>query len=139
MKSKKVYGIRGLLEWHGTVDSNGVRMKVDFTNGSVTSYGVAPATFTTSDELTQHILENSEQFKSGRISVVQVIPIPGTEEEKAEPKLRAAVETIEVADKTEAIEWLKEHYPDKGYTSVKLRTKTAFDEACKECGVEFKF
>lgn len=46
---------------------------------------------------------------------------------------------IKVADKPDAIEYLKESFPEKGYTAVKLRTKTAFDAACKECGVEFVF
>ena len=46
---------------------------------------------------------------------------------------------IKVADKPDAIEYLKERFPEKGYTAVKLRTKTAFEAACKECGVEFVF
>lgn len=46
---------------------------------------------------------------------------------------------IEVADKSEAIEYLKEHYSDKNYSATGLRTKGAFEAACKECGVEFVF
>lgn len=46
---------------------------------------------------------------------------------------------IEVADRSEAIEYLKEHFAEKNYTATSLRTKTAFDAACKECGVEFVF
>lgn len=46
---------------------------------------------------------------------------------------------IKVADKNEAIEYLKEHFSEKGYTATSLRTKTAFEAACKECGVEFVF
>ena len=46
---------------------------------------------------------------------------------------------IKVADKPDAIEYLKERFPEKGYTAVKLRTKTAFEAACKECGVEFYY
>ena len=46
---------------------------------------------------------------------------------------------IKVADKSDAIEYLKERFPEKGYTAVKLRTKTAFEAACKECGVEFDY
>lgn len=46
---------------------------------------------------------------------------------------------VKVADKSDAIEYLKEKFPEKGYTAVKLRTKTAFEAACKECGVEFVF
>ena len=160
MKSRKIYGIVGLLEWHGIVNSNGVNMKVEFTNGSVTAYGVAPATFTTENALTQHILENSDQFKSGRIRLLKVVELPeeksaapepsteekaenpaaeATPEEKGEEDGTGEVQVIEVADKSEAVEYLKEHYEDKEYTSFKLRSKDAFDAACKECGVEFVF
>ena len=46
---------------------------------------------------------------------------------------------VEVADKNEAIEYLKEHFAEKNYTATQLRTKTAFEAACKDCGVEFVF
>ena len=148
-KVLKIYGMRGLLEWHGVVNSNGLTMHVDFVNGSVTAYGVAPATFMTRDALTQHILEHSEQFKSGRIRLERVIALPGEEEEGdaqragEDERGRESVEddgervAVAVADKQEAIEWLKEHHPEKGYTSVKLRSKSAFESACAECGVSF--
>lgn len=45
---------------------------------------------------------------------------------------------VSVADKGDAIEYLKEHF-DASFTSVKLRTKSAFDAACRECGVVFEF
>ena len=46
---------------------------------------------------------------------------------------------VEVADRSEAIEYLKEHYPDRNYTATSLRTKAAFDAACNECGVIFVY
>ena len=151
MKTKKVYGIHGLLEWHGVVVTPGAKMKVDFTNGSVTANGVSPATFTTSDPLTQHIMEHSDQFKGGRIKLIQVIQLPGDEDD-VEPKSDdvdepsdpgtvddVTVEKVTVGGKMEAIEYLKEHFPEKNYTSVGLRSKAAFQAACKECGVEFVF
>jgi uncharacterized short protein YbdD (DUF466 family) len=48
------------------------------------------------------------------------------------------VRTVGVPDKAAAIEWLKENYPDKGYTTTKLtRSKEEFNNACAECGVVF--
>jgi hypothetical protein len=45
---------------------------------------------------------------------------------------------VDVPDKAAAIEWLKENYPDKGYTTTKLtRSKEEFNNACAECGVVF--
>ena len=166
MKYIKTYGINGLLEWHGTIHSNGIKMNVSFTNGSVTAYGVAPATFTTKNELTQHIIESSQGFKSGRIKLVRKqeievkeVPVEVAAEEP-HPAEKLTVETageaagttageadedgdaptkVKVDSKTEAIEWLKDNYPDKGYTSVGLRGKEAFEKAQKECGVVFEF
>ena len=43
------------------------------------------------------------------------------------------------ADKPDAIEYLKEHFPEKGFTATKLRTDAAFLAACEECGVQFTF
>lgn len=165
MKAIKTYGINGLLEWHGTLQSHGIKMKVDFTNGSVTAYGVAPATFTTKDELTQHIIENSEMFKKGRIKVIKSVMLPEeqpkqqpkpaamapkpeptgdakpaaavTEEEAGEPAAADGGNVVKVSDKSEAIEWLKEHFPEEGYTAVKLRTMAAVIEAGKKHGVVF--
>ena len=65
-----------------------------------------------------------------------------------EPKENAAAveepvpgipEAITVADKYDASEYLKEHFPDKNYTSSGLRTKSAFEAACNECGVVFAY
>lgn len=156
----KTYGINGLLEWHGIINSNGIKMRADFTNGSVTAYGVAPATFTTKHELTQHIIENSDEFKSGRIRLVSKTLILGSENEAPaiepeateevevivpndeapaeEPQVsEGGVQKIKVSDKAEAVEWLKEHYPEKGYNGFNLRGKDAFAAAQKECNVEF--
>ena len=149
MKYIKTYGMHGLLEWHGAVTFGATKMNVSFTNGTTSAYGVAPATFTTKDEFTQFIIENCDKFKSGRIRLVSSHPIAGTEEPEPvvaeEPKVESAeqeeakpeVQEIDVADKAEAVEWLKEHYPEKGYTGFKLRGKEAFENACKECGVKF--
>ena len=46
---------------------------------------------------------------------------------------------LHAGDKSEAIEYLKEHYPERNYTATSLRTKAAFDAACADCGVEFVF
>ena len=145
----KTYGIHGLLEWYGTVSCNGVTMKVAFTNGSVTAMGVSPATFTTKSELSQFVIENSDQFKQGRIKLIRETNIPDPVKKSASTPTPApaasnaeptptTVRTVDVPDKAAAIEWLKENYPDKGYTTTKLtRSKEEFNNACAECGVVF--
>lgn len=48
------------------------------------------------------------------------------------------VTVIEVADKAEAVEYLKEHF-NPSYTATQLRTKAAFEAACAEHKVKFVF
>lgn len=48
-------------------------MKVSFTNGTLTTYGIAPATFTTSDPLTQFVIEHCDKFKRKEIEIVRTV------------------------------------------------------------------
>lgn len=63
----------------------------------------------------------------------------GAQEQADGDEETTGVEPIVVADKSEAIEYLKEHFPDREYTATGLRGKAAFDAACKACGVTFVF
>lgn len=47
------------------------------------------------------------------------------------------VQTIEVGCKADAVEWLKDHFPTKGYNGNNLRANAAFEAACNEAGVRF--
>lgn len=137
---KKTYGIYGLLEWHGFIESHGVKMKVHFTNGSVTAHGVAPATFTTSSKLTQHIIENSEKFKSGRIFIASSVELPRPAEsaeragEKEEDAPAIDKSKIEVTSLAEARDYLVENH---GVASSKLRSRAQIMEQAAAYGVEF--
>ena len=64
--------------------------------------------------------------------------------EPDETMSRIERQTLEMADIILAVSerfclWLKEHYPDKGYTQRGLRNKADFDAACQECGVVFSY
>lgn len=50
-------------------------MKVPFVDGSLSAMGVNPATFTTENFMVQHAIENSNDFKRGRIKVINVIEL----------------------------------------------------------------
>ena len=200
---RKTYGVSGLMDWTTQIKTGKVSVSVHFTGGALTAYGVTPAKYSTSNPFFQSVIENSEQFKSGRIMLLGEMEVPddaATKARKARKAAKAAEkpakeeqspvtettvpetpapvvdepvtpttpakespaeseqptdetqdETLQgdgddadggkimVADKPDAIEYLKERFPEKGYTAVKLRTKTAFDAACKECGVELMF
>ena len=200
---RKTYGVSGLMDWTTQIKAGKGSVSVHFTGGALTAYGVTPAKYSTSNPFFQSVIENSKQFKSGRIELLGTMEVPddaATKARKARMAAKAAekpakdeqspvTETpvpetpapvvkepvtpttpaeetpaeevqptgetqdetlqgdgedadggkIKVADKNEAIEYLKEHFPDKNYTSSGLRTKTAFEAACKECGVVFVY
>lgn len=200
---RKTYGVSGLMDWTTQIKAGKGSVSVHFTGGALTAYGVTPAKYSTSNPFFQSVIENSKQFKSGRIEllgtmevpddaatkarkarlaakaaampvkegqntvqenavsetptpvaeepVTPTVPVEETSAEEVQPTGETQDETlqgdgedadggkIKVADKSDAIEYLKEKFPEKGYTAVKLRTKTAFEAACKECGVEFVF
>lgn len=76
MKKKKItYGVYGMMEYQAIIKIGRATLKVLFTDGSMTSIGQNPAKYTTSDFLTQHAIENSSDFKRGRIQVVNTIEL----------------------------------------------------------------
>lgn len=157
----KIYGVKGRKEWSVIIKAGNASMRVNFEGGTSTARGVIPATYSTSDPVKQAIIERSDYFKHKSIYVVQELEVPDDASAKARkmrnkkvapvagdgsdgqgmPKSEdnETVQRVTVADMADAVEWLKEHYPDKGYTATKLRKQEAFNAACEECGVVFDF
>ena len=76
MKKKRItYGVSGMMEYQAVIKVGKNNMKVLFTDGSVSAMGVNPATFTTENFMVQHAIENSTDFKRGRIKVVNTIEL----------------------------------------------------------------
>ena len=76
MKKKRItYGVNGMMEYQTIIKIGRATLKVTFTDGSMTSIGQNPAKYTTSDFLVQHAIENSRDFKRGRITVVNTIEL----------------------------------------------------------------
>lgn len=80
--TRKTYGVNGLMEWDTTIPVGKATMKVHFSGGSLTGYGVTPATFTTEDPMKQMIIEKSDYFKSGKIFVVREMEGTGKYKER---------------------------------------------------------
>ncbi len=156
---RKTYGVSGLMDWTTNIKAGKATINVHFSGGALTAYGVTPATYSTTNPLFQLVIENCEFFKSGRITLLSEMEVAGstpvktskastaaavaTATEEAEPQTEEGTDNadgmreVEVTDKSDAIEYLKEHYPEKGYGAVKLRTHAAFDAACSEHGIKF--
>lgn len=129
-KTYRTYHLKGLQIL--TSDESGHVIEVNFRGGSQID---STAKFSTSDERVQKALEKSGGFNRDyyleNVQEDNPVPSPVVEENKT-------VRTVDVPDKAAAIEWLKENYPDKGYTTTKLtRSKEEFNNACAECGVVF--
>lgn len=187
------YGINGLTEWYGDLKSGSISVKVSFVGGTASPSGAQPAYFVTKDPITQFVIENSKEFKSGFIHLEMSQEIPGNHPRMAIPTTTVptapiqtqarsvahpesrqetvpglpsgveatngnstipadepaiggteegaesgeGVQTVEVACKADAVEWLKERYPDKGYNGNTLRAAAAFEAACNEARVKF--
>lgn len=61
------------MEWVALIECGKATVKVHFSGGSLTGYGVTPAEFTTQNPMTQAIIENCKEFKSGKIFLLREI------------------------------------------------------------------
>ncbi|MDY4029685.1 MAG: hypothetical protein SOY69_00510 [Alloprevotella sp.] len=165
---RKTYGVSGLMDWTTQIKAGKAMVTVHFTGGALTAYGVTPATYSTTDAFFQRVIEGSAQFRSGKIALLSEMEVGGNPgaadaartvaKDKATVGVTDAAHTVakgeakgeaengdedgtvvEVPDRYDAVVYLKEHFPDKGYTSTALRTKAAFDAACRAHGVRFVF
>lgn len=76
MKKKRItYGVSGMMEYQSIIRFGKNTLKVTFTGGSMNAIGVTPATYTTSSFLIQQAIENSNEFKRGRIRTVRTIEL----------------------------------------------------------------
>ena len=64
-----------MMEYQSIIKIGRATLKVLFTDGSMTAIGQNPAKYTTSDFLVQHAIENSSEFKRGRITEVDTIEL----------------------------------------------------------------
>lgn len=106
---RKTYGVNGLVEWQANIPTGKGSLAVHFAGGSLTAYGVTPATFKTSDPVIQTIIEHSSYFFKKRIFVVEAIVIG----EKADPVKAAApaVNPAPAAEPAPVVEGSKEPEP----------------------------
>ena len=76
MKKKRItYGVYGMMEYQSIIKIGRATLKVMFSDGSMTAIGQNPAKYTTSDFLVQRAIENSSEFKKGRITIVSSIEL----------------------------------------------------------------
>lgn len=152
---KKTYGAPRLVDWVAQIKAGSATVRVHFTGGALTSYGVTPAEYTTTNPFIQKVIEQSSYFKEGRIILLRSTsmadgekPTEGAKsedrksvveaEQAAEKEVHAeatdSVTTVEAGCLQDAQAYLQEHF---NISSFKVRSYEAAQRAASERGVRF--
>ncbi len=71
MKKKVItYGVYGMMEYQTVIKMGKSSLKVNFSDGSINSFGQNPAKFTTKNFMIQHAIEHSYDFRRGLIQII---------------------------------------------------------------------
>ena len=79
------------MEWNAQIQSGNVKVHVNFTGGYENKWGVAPAVYSTDNPITQRLIENSFEFKSGRIQLIGNYEVESKEKKADKKKAEPAV------------------------------------------------
>lgn len=101
------------------------KINIRFEGGSVSGLGTTPAAYTTANEEVQKIIEGTERFKSGRITLVKSKEVEKRVEEESP---EAKVKTLQQA---------RQFLMDMGVPMEELQSKAKVLEAAKEKGITF--
>lgn len=149
------YGVVDLIDWNARIAVGKACMSVHFTGGAITKYGVTPAEFTTTDPFTQRVIEDSEYFRSGRITVLRSVGRPDahplSRREGIEAQRAYAGAVMEIAEENpagaperevraacleDAIEYLRANFAVPSY---RVRNMALAQEIGSSHGVRFVF
>lgn len=72
---KITYGAPRLLDWVAQIEAGAATVRVHFTGGALTAYGITPAEYTTTNPFIQKVIEQSSYFKEGRITRLRRVAI----------------------------------------------------------------
>lgn len=92
------------MDWVAQIKAGAATVRVHFTGGALTSYGVTPAEYTTENPFIQRVIEQSSYFKEGRITTVRSCGEESSvksDKPANKPKSAAKVEASPVADQAD--------------------------------------
>lgn len=61
------FGVYGLTEWQALIPVGQAKLRIPFTGGMLSAYGLSPAKFSTTDASLARLIRDCEYFKTGRI------------------------------------------------------------------------
>lgn len=123
---KKTYVIRGAVEYTIQATGKNGKMNIRFENGSVSGLGTVPARCTTANEEEQRVIENTEEYKKGKIKIESI-------EETKKPAEKVAGLEAEVTTLQQARQYLIE----KGVSIEKLQNKADIKACAAEMNITF--
>lgn len=143
MSSIKTYGAKGLMEWQCLIRSGKSKLHITFTGGTLTEYGVSSAKYTTSNPIIQDMIERSDYFKNGKITLLRTVESKVRDKETVKTQEKTSksgtkdkgLKTVPVASLDDAKEYLTEHF---GLSAQDLLTKKAIEAAAKANGIVFE-
>lgn len=94
---KITYGAPRLVDWVAQIKAGAATVRVHFTGGALTSYGVTPAEYTTDNPFIQKVIEQSGYFKEGRIIILRRTEAAKRGQSKA-PKQKPKQQTAPAGD-----------------------------------------
>ncbi len=83
------YTAPNLMDWVAQLKAGAATVKVHFSGGAITSYGVTPAEYTTTNPFIQKVIEQSQYFKEGRIEIGRRVQLPDSVKPKAKTQAQA--------------------------------------------------
>lgn len=113
---KKTYGVEGLVDWTAELRAGKAKLIINFTGGGMTSFGITPAEFTTDNPIHQAIIENSREFKRGKIKLLRGVkmqmPMKNVVKDfdtikKDLPSQRNTIDTV--SNFADAAKWMKQN------------------------------
>lgn len=152
-KQLKTYSVMGQISCSMVFRLRSLRIRVNFDGGSLTSQGIVPAVYKTSDTLIQHIIESSEKYKKGFIELKETIDLEEDLDDnvvKDESDLDVTPASVNNQNNTTKESEVKEYPETTNFQSARsimmnehkikiaeLQTKEQLLEKAKEIGVSF--
>lgn len=87
------YGAPRLVDWVAQIKAGAATVRVHFSGGALTSYGVTPAEYTTDNPFMQKVIEQSDYFKEGRIILLRRTKIANPTISEKPAKIKAKLQS----------------------------------------------
>jgi len=122
---KKIYEVKGMMEWHPIFAVGRARIQVSFTGGHLGDGCCTPAKYASSDPVVQRVIEGSVHFRTGRIKLATIFDEPASE-------TPVRLIDMEFDDYMKAALFLQD---EKGVDKKLLTENDSIVSEAKKCGI----